>query len=325
MPRGIFAFAVTAILFFSSAASAATLTTASSKDGKVIVTLDGEITEGDFDALKAIIKTANNGSRIVALIRLNSPGGGILEGVKIADMIRFGKISTSVIGTSTCASACFIIFAAGNEKYANYTASIGVHGASDESGEETTQSNAATVSMARIVKELGVPPDIIGKMVVTPPDQMVWLTPDELRSMGATMTGKPAQIPAEQPSTSQLSSQLGSQEKSTASSRGSPPPTWDKLLDTAIALSAQQNGGKPNIQRGCQPELKVCINALLFKGKDGADMIMKRTEDMDGKTLKKEVCSFNAYGDVRSCLNWDTGETERDMKNESGDWYQVGK
>jgi hypothetical protein len=34
--------------------------------------------------------------------------------------------------------------------------------------------------MARIVKELGVPPSIIGKMVVTPPSDMVWLNPDDL-------------------------------------------------------------------------------------------------------------------------------------------------
>jgi len=31
--------------------------------------------------------------------------------------------------------------------------------------------------MARIVKELGVPEGIVGKMVVTRPDDMVWLGP----------------------------------------------------------------------------------------------------------------------------------------------------
>jgi hypothetical protein len=40
---------------------------------------------------------------------------------------------------------------------------------------------------------LGVPAQILGKMVTTPPDQILWLTPDDLRLMGATMTGKPDQ------------------------------------------------------------------------------------------------------------------------------------
>lgn len=322
MRRGIFALTITSILTVASVASAATFATAVTKDGKVIVTLTGEITEGDADAFKAVIQTANNGGHLVAIIRLNSPGGGILEGVKLADMIRFGKIATSVIDNSKCASACFIAFAAGSEKYANYTASVGVHGASDEAGQETMQSSAATVTVARIIKELGVPPSIIGKMVITPPEQMVWLTPDDLRSMGATMTGKPSQV-STLPSSSDLSSQLRPQEKSTAK-ESTPPPTWDKLLDRAIELSEQQNGGQPDIKRICQPEYKECINGLSFKAKDGTDMIMKVTEDMDGKMLRREICSFNTHGDIRTCVNWETGETQRDMKDKNGDWYKVG-
>jgi len=320
MPRGIFALVITAIIWAAPVAHGATFSTATAKDGKVTVSLTGEITEGDSDALKTNIRTANSAGHLVALVRLNSPGGSILESVKLADIIRFGKISTSVVGSSICASACFVVFAAGSEKYVNYTASIGVHGASDESGQETTDSNAATVTLARIIKELGVPPSIIGKMVITPPEQMVWLTPDDLRSMGTTMTGKPAQVPSEQPSISQLPSQLRSQEKS---SDNSPPPTWDQILDRAIELSTQQHNGNPDVNRVCQPEFKECINGLSFKAKDGTDMIMKVTEDMNGKMLRREVCSFNSYGDVRTCVNWDTGEAHRDMKNKNGDWYSV--
>ena len=52
MQRGIFTLTITTILLAYSVASAATLTTATSKDGKVTVTLTGEITEGDSDILK---------------------------------------------------------------------------------------------------------------------------------------------------------------------------------------------------------------------------------------------------------------------------------
>jgi hypothetical protein len=331
MGRGMLAFTVVGVLLGRSVAPAATFSTATAKDGKVIVTLVGEIADGDSEALKTIIRTVNNDGRIVAIMRLNSPGGSVSEGVKLADMIRFGKMVTSVVGASKCASACFIIFAAGTEKYVNYTASVGVHGASDQSGEESAQSSAATVTVARIVKALGVPPSIIGKMVVTPPDQMVWLTPDDLRSMGTTMTGKPAQVPTKLPLTSQLPSQLRQEnpiasQNSTASH--SVPPrvptlTWNNLLDRAIELSSQQHGGNPELFRICQPELKECINGLSFVAPDGTDMVLKAIEDMSGKLARREVCSFNMHGDIRSCVDWDTGATHRDMKDKSGDWYRI--
>jgi hypothetical protein len=129
-----------------------------------------------------------------------------------------------------------------------------VHGASDENGSETVQSGAATISMARIAKELGVPPAIIGRMVVTPPDEMVWLTPQDLQSMGTTMVGKPSQMqstltdpPPQVPSTPmqiapETSSKLNPIEP-TAPTTNKPPPTWDSILDRAITLSKDQNGG----------------------------------------------------------------------------------
>ena len=117
--------------------TAATLTSDVSKEGKVVVILTGEIAPGDTDRLQQIIKTANDSGKIVSGIRLNSSGGNLLEGVKLADAIRFAKIASVVPKGSTCASACFIAFAAGAEKFASYGASVGVHGASDKNGQET--------------------------------------------------------------------------------------------------------------------------------------------------------------------------------------------
>jgi hypothetical protein len=42
-----------------------------------------------------------------------------------------------------------------------------------------------------MVREFGVPPGIVEKLVVTGPDEIVWLSVDELRSMGAVITGQP--------------------------------------------------------------------------------------------------------------------------------------
>ena len=299
------------------------------KDGRVAVSIVGEIGPGDSDTFTTTVKQANDAGKFVANVRLNSEGGNLLEGVKLADAIRFGKMSTNVGKNAICASACFLMFAAGNTKFAAFDARIGVHGASERNGDETAESSAATVSMARIAKELGVPSAIIGRMVVTPPDDMVWLTPQELQSMGATMVGKPNQTQAMTPLALdqglRQTPETSLQSKSTATTEDAPIPTWGNLLDKAVELSKKQNGGKPDFLRGCQPELKVCINAVSFTTERGVYMIMKVTENLDGKIVRREVCSFNSHSDVRSCLDWDKGTTHRDMKNASGEWEKVSE
>lgn len=139
------------------------------KSGQATIWITGEIVPGDADKFSQSVRQANDSGKFVANVRLDSPGGNLLEGVKIADAIRFGKTSTNVGKTAVCASACFLMFAAGSTKNAGYGAQVGVHGASGENGEETAASGAATVSMAKIAKELGVPSAIIGRMVVTSP------------------------------------------------------------------------------------------------------------------------------------------------------------
>jgi len=303
------------------------------KDGSVLVWISGEIVPGDSDAFSAAVKQANDAGKFVANVRLNSRGGNLLEGIKLADAVRFGRMSTNVGKDAACASACFFIFAAGNTKFASYDARIGVHGASDRNGEETVQSGAATVSMARIAQDFGVPSAIIGRMVVTPPDDMVWLTPQDLQSMGTTMTGKPNQTQAvagsdkglRQTPESPSPSMRAKSADDPSGAENAPAPTWKGLLENAIELSKKQNGGSPDFNRACQPELKSCVNGLSFTTKDGTYMIMKVTENLDGKMIRREICSFNLHHDVRSCLDWDKGSTHRDMKNSKGEWEKVSE
>jgi hypothetical protein len=312
---GLFRICLVAGLFvgFTPPSTAATLTSYVSKEGKVVVILTGEIAPGDTDRLQQIIKTANDSGKTVSGVRLNSSGGNLLEGVKLADAIRFAKIASVVPKGSTCASACFIAFAAGAEKFASYGASVGVHGASDKNGQETDGSNSATVAMAKIVKELGVPADIIGRMVVTAPDQMVWLSPNNLRAMGTTMTGRPVQTPSANAPT-----QLPTAQPTVQAAQ------WENIVNEAINASAVQNNGKPNFARVCQPELKTCSTAIFFTGKDGKGDMVKTTEDSNGKLISREMCEFNQFGAiVRDCVDWDRGTTHRDMKDANGNWAKI--
>jgi hypothetical protein len=306
---------------FGFPATAAVIKSSVLKDGRVVLSVSGDIAEGDTVTFKAAVKTANDAGKFVSSIRLDSQGGNLLEGVQLAEVVKFAKMATNVGQNATCASACFLIFAAGETKFANYTAQIGVHGASDETGRETTQSGAATVSMARIAKELGVPASIIGRMVVTPPNDMVWLSPTDLQSMGTTMVGKPSQVPPPSASISQLPPV--SPTDLSPKAKASAPPTWDELVDKAVAESARQNNGNPKYFRVCQPEKKTCNTGVSLKSSDGTDIILKVTKDAKDTLLRRETCTFNVTGDIRVCLDWDRNTKHRDMQNAKGDWYQV--
>lgn len=306
---------------FSHTAMAADLTSYTSKEGKDIIVLRGEMAPGDSERLRALILAANQGGRMVSGIRLTSNGGNLVEGVKLAELIRTATIATVVPNGSQCASACFVAFAAGQEKFVSYQAKVGVHGAADQNGKEAGD---ATVAMAKIVKELGVPPSIIGRMVVTPPSEVVWLSPNELQSMGVKMTGKPSQLEGSPGGPLVLNAtppqQLPSASGPTASTG---PVNWSQFIERAVALSTAQHGGNPLFVRNCQPEMKVCNMAILFRSEKGIDMMAHTVEDLHGKMITREICEFNSFGDNRFCVNFDTKQTHRDLKDSQGNWTQV--
>jgi hypothetical protein len=184
----VFAFACIAATCCS--ASAADLTTTLSRENRTIVLLNGELAEGDAGRLRDIIRASINSGRPVSGIRLNAPGGSMLEGARLAGVIQNAKIATVVASGATCAAACFIAFVAGNQRFVSVSAMVGAPGAADKSGQEPA---GEVPPLVRIVKELGLLDAIVDKMLNTREGETFWLTPDDLRAMGATMTGRPAQ------------------------------------------------------------------------------------------------------------------------------------
>jgi hypothetical protein len=155
----------------------------------VSVTLTGPIGTGDAARFRsAFHDVAEAYPRANGLVMLNSPGGSVAEARSIAAMINASGLTVAVDKGAECASACFLVFAAAKRKFASYSARIGVHSASDRlTGTETVGSMAGTTGIARTYAALGVPADIIGRMVATPAGQVAWLSDADLRSMGVQM------------------------------------------------------------------------------------------------------------------------------------------
>ncbi len=182
-----------AALVSGSNADAAHFTTIVSEEGMSIV-LRGDIEFNDRAVLESLLDAMDRHGPSPQKILLDSPGGSLLGGIGLARLIqRRGDLATKVAYGSTCASACFLVFASGREKSADYSSFIGVHGVADKDGRVSNRTEAATLAMARVSEELGVPEAINMKIVTTPPNEIVWLTAEDLKSMGVSMIGRPVQ------------------------------------------------------------------------------------------------------------------------------------
>ena len=136
-------------------------------DGQLLVVAQGEIKEGDDKRLHDFVAALPAGTKLYA-IGLDSPGGNLREGVYLANSIHSTGLPTIVSSRGMCASACFLMFAAGSPRMAAINARIGVHSASAD-GEDNGPAQAVTTMMARKAAGFGVPSSIIGKMVTTSP------------------------------------------------------------------------------------------------------------------------------------------------------------
>jgi hypothetical protein len=123
---------------WSAACTAATLELARRSDGIIIqgVKLEGDIVSGDSQKL---LEFYNTYGEFVSPVYLRSKGGNVDEAMKIGAIIRRLRLKTDVpvwdVGRQPidliridhqenmiCASACFLIYAGGADRFGNYLA-----------------------------------------------------------------------------------------------------------------------------------------------------------------------------------------------------------
>jgi hypothetical protein len=318
---------VSVAAYVGAPASAASITSAPGKSGSVVIEIQGQIGAGDADVFNQTVKRAVDSGKSIASVRLNSKGGKLDEGAKLAFAIKFGKLATVVASDAVCASACFLAFAAGDPKFAGPGALIGVHKASEKGGLETKASGAATAAMAGFARELGIPSHIISLMVKTPPTQIAWLEPRDLHSMAVRTTSNIALATAsagrtDEPEVRKPPTQVQTLAITRPAEKIENRPVWNEFVDKMMALSAEQNKGNAALTRVCKSDSRECAMAVAYLLKDGRQGLATVFQDADGNIKRREVCESNAANDARDCLNWDTGAKYRDVKNTKGEWEQ---
>jgi hypothetical protein len=231
-------------------------------------------------------------------LSLNSGGGLFLEGIRLAEIVnRFG-LATYVEEGAYCASACFLVFAAGKEKFASYSGRIGVHAAKHATGDAVSAA-AGIQAMGLLLKRLGVSDAITQKMADTPHERVTWLSTPELQSIGV----KPLSFSDASPFDRVLAA---------VAERGPYPLLpeaetvwlWERLVRAASRLSARQNSGRAQVVNACTPKEQTCTRSVSFRTTSDTTTMLRTARERSGRVTARDVGKRRDGTDVQTCRPW---------------------
>lgn len=324
-------------LLISTRAFAVQLDIVDSKSA-VFVALSGAIGAQDSDKVAAGLAAAaekHKDDKKVVGLSLDSPGGLIVEAVKIGELVSTAKIPVLVTQHSTCASACFLIFMSSPGKFVVHGARIGVHSASLD-GRENASTSETTVKIARLAREAGVPQSVVGKMVTAEPGAMNYLSDNELKQMGATFldddegpvetkpvappraapaapaslpppqsaapsmppAGKPAEIPLQPPPSE---SDLAEQQRR-AEIKAEQDRNFARYWSQIVNWSKSQHGGAVASERRCVKG--NCATVVAYFDRQQRYVEAWRYDEPPQGSGVKLVCRQAPEGARLSCKDW---------------------
>jgi hypothetical protein len=179
-----------------------------------VLVLEGKIVRGDYDKLREFLGIKSNFDKISGGVFLASPGGDVIEAIKIGRLIRTLRLSTDApsgpptgnakFGESLikanhlvnprtnylCASACFFVYVSGIYRNLNWVGRLGVHRpiqlegiARPLSGDEALKANwLVRETVKNYLKDMNVPDKYIDFVFSVPPTEVRWITQNEFDS-----------------------------------------------------------------------------------------------------------------------------------------------
>jgi len=158
------------------------------------VLISGKIEPGDTEKVNAFLSRVDQSATSALPIRigiayLDSPGGNVVEAMKIGRLLRSRQIGTFVTSDSLCASACVLVLAAGVHRAA--AGSVEIHsfystailGTGDFAG-ANRQYDLLTKSVEEYLREMRVPRALLDEMIKVPHSMSRRLTLEDTISLG---------------------------------------------------------------------------------------------------------------------------------------------
>lgn len=155
--------------------------------GGAAVLLEGEIAGGDAPRiLKQIQELPEAPARAI----FNSPGGSVRDALELGRALRLAGMDTEMRAGDICYSACPYLLAAGVTRSIPDTAFVGVH--QHYFGESTILPAFVAVEdiqrgqgeVMRYLDQMGIDPLVMQHALVTPPNEIYVLLPEELARYG---------------------------------------------------------------------------------------------------------------------------------------------
>lgn len=137
--------------------------------GQVI--LSGEIVHGDANRFESVVA----GLPAKTIVRLQSPGGMALDGIRIGKLIRENGFGTYA-PYGVCASACGLIWLGGVDRWINPNARVGFHQAYTGDARNNETSGVGNALVGAYMNELGYSDVAIIFATALKPNQMAWLS-----------------------------------------------------------------------------------------------------------------------------------------------------
>jgi|GEM_PF-4660284 len=138
--------------------------------------LEGAIEPGDAKKLLDVIKADPVWFVALRGINVNSPGGSVREAIDLAKIVESSGMTLRVDQGKTCASACFILFASANYRWAANNAKVLVHrpystsmpGNSVEFAEQMEAQQKTILAMRDYLQSRSIRSSLIDKMMALP-------------------------------------------------------------------------------------------------------------------------------------------------------------
>ena len=144
------------------------------EDNRIVV--KGSMAWGLLDSFSKSLRENQDIQTVV----LNSPGGHVSVGRRLAAMIKKSGLDT--LTTEQCSSACTFAFAAGRRRFLMNGARLGFHSEAyvQSDGSSPIALNASQQRAKDYWHESGVPEDFVARVFSTPAKEMWFPTYDEL-------------------------------------------------------------------------------------------------------------------------------------------------
>jgi len=210
--RQIHAFAALALTLTLGVSSADAL-----EDVKVyrgVLVLEGKIEAGDSDKIRRFLADKSNFEKISGGVFVASPGGNVVEALKIGRLIRALRLSTDApSGSATgvrrfgqsvivpnnlvnprmnfqCASACFFIYVSGVYRSLGWVGRLGIHRPIQLESNARKLDVDQTINLTwqvrglitKYLEEMNIPDKYVDLMYAVPHNEVRWITQSEFDS-----------------------------------------------------------------------------------------------------------------------------------------------